>query len=144
MLLLFKIPISTSSIKPLWDPVPRGSLHPHSYAKQVLHSECHFSSLQAWRQHAGSWRDTRAPQCPSTLQVAPFCQPCYPRIMPLWEVAQSVCLTYITAQAVSPVASLPCLVLPPHHCAKLSSSGHQFPSTSHELCDMFLLLPSSH
>lgn len=85
----------------------------------------------------GSWRDVWAPQCPSTLHVAPFCQPCYPRIMALWEVALSVCMTYITVQAFSPAASLPCLVLPPatpHHCAKLSSSAHQSPTTSLELC----------
>lgn len=49
MLLLFKILVS-SRTKPLWFPVPRGSSHPHSYAKQVPHSEALFSSLQEWCQ----------------------------------------------------------------------------------------------
>lgn len=49
MLLLFKIPIS-SNTKPLWYPVPWGSHHPHSYAKEVPHSESPFSSLLEWCQ----------------------------------------------------------------------------------------------
>lgn len=136
MLLPFKIPISRST-KPLWFPVPWGSCHPHSYAKQVLPSESHFSSLREWCQ-----------QCCELERPVSSSVP--------WHPARGTFLPALLSMDHGPVGSCPiCLhhlhhcsgllsyylpallgfcLQPPCRCAKLSCSAHQPPSTSHELC----------
>lgn len=110
MLPHFKVPVS-SSTKPLWVPDLPPRVQPTYTALQSKFSTQSPISLpcKAGAHSAGSWRPTRAPQCPSTPHVerlstahAPVgrCSGCLHR------------LPRIAAQPVSPIVSLSCLVLP--------------------------------
>lgn len=101
MLLPFKIPISRST-KPLWFPVPWGSCHPHSYAKQVLPSESHFSSLWEWCQ-----------QCCELERPVSSSVP--------WHPARGTFLPALLSMDHGPVGSCPIFLHNLHHCSGLLS-----------------------